>query len=292
MNEISKPSAEAYLEIINNAIDRLFPDGSGIVCDAMRYSLKNGGKRIRPILTLEFCRICSGDIMSAVPFALAIEMIHTYSLIHDDLPCMDDDDMRRGKPSCHKQFGEAYALLAGDGLLTDAFGVAATADKLSAAQKCRAVKLLSDCAGYKGMIGGQMLDLQNEGKCVTVNELETTDKLKTGALIGLSCVLGCVAANADEEREQAALEYAANIGLAFQIVDDILDVTSSSEELGKPVGSDKENEKCTYVSVLGLKKAQRYADELTEKAKTALSIFGDDATFLIELADTLSRRKK
>ena len=292
MNESFYPSTENYAKLIDSAADRLIPSGNGIVCDAMKYSLENGGKRIRPMLTLEFCRVCSGSYEKAMPFALAVEMIHTYSLIHDDLPCMDNDDIRRGKPSCHKKFGEEYALLAGDGLLTEAFRVAVSSDALTDAQKSRAVSLISEYAGYRGMIGGQMLDLQNEGKVVSLDRLRDTCALKTGALIKLACRLGCIAADADEVYEKAAADFAENIGLGFQIVDDILDVTGSTEELGKPVGSDEENQKCTYVSVLGLEKAQQYADELTENAKRALTVFGDNAGFLSELADKLLDRKK
>ncbi|MCR4615313.1 MAG: polyprenyl synthetase family protein [Clostridiales bacterium] len=292
MNESFYPSVEYYVKFIDQEADRLFPKDQGIVCDAMKYSLENGGKRIRPMLTLEFCRICSGDHKKALPFALAVEMIHTYSLIHDDLPCMDDDDIRRGKPSCHKKFGEEYALLAGDGLLTEAFKVAVTSDDLTDAQKSKAVSLISEYAGYRGMIGGQMFDLQNEGRTVSLDRLKSTCALKTGAMIKLACQLGCIAANADEVYEKAAVEFAENIGLGFQIVDDILDVTSSTDELGKPVGSDEENQKCTYVSVLGLEKAQKYADELTEKAKKALDVFGGSADFLLKLADSLLNRKK
>ncbi len=292
MNKPFEPSLENYAELIDREVDKLLPGNNGIVCDAMKYSLENGGKRIRPMLTLEFCRVCSGEFERALPFALAVEMIHTYSLIHDDLPCMDDDDIRRGKPSCHKKFGEEYALLAGDGLLTEAFRVAVTSEKLTDAQKSRAVSLISEYAGYRGMIGGQMFDLENEGKKVSLERLKCTCALKTGALIKLACQLGCIAAGAEEIYEKAAVDFAENLGLGFQIVDDILDVTSSTDELGKPVGSDEENQKCTYVSLLGIDKAQEYANELTQGAKKALEVFGDKAGFLLNLADKLLDRKK
>ncbi|MBR6634942.1 MAG: polyprenyl synthetase family protein, partial [Clostridia bacterium] len=191
----------------------------------MLYSLKNGGKRVRPMLVLEFCRVCGGDVQAALPFACAVEMIHTYSLIHDDLPCMDDDDFRRGMPSCHKQYGEATALLAGDGLLTLAFSVLSKA-ALSAERKIEAVKVLADCAGHLGMIGGQTMDLAHEGQKITLDQLRKTDALKTGRLIRCACALGCIAAGADEEMHKAAEKYADSIGLAFQIVDDLLDITS------------------------------------------------------------------
>lgn len=258
--------------------------------EAMSYSLENGGKRIRPVLVLEFCRACGGDYKNAMSFALAIEMIHTYSLIHDDLPCMDDDEMRRGKPSNHVVYGEANALLAGDGLLTLAFEELMNAD-LSADKKVEACKVLSQSAGFSGMIAGQVMDLDNENKNVSLDLLKATDLRKTGELIKAACLLGCIAAGADEEKKKAAIAYSENIGLAFQIVDDILDVTSSEEVLGKPVGSDDENQKSTYVSQLGLEEAQRYADKLTDEAVFALELFGNEGLFLKELAEVLSARK-
>ncbi len=283
---------DSYLALIedylDNSIDKSCYDEE-IVADAMRYSLQNGGKRIRPVLVLEFCRLCGGDVKKALPFAAAIEMIHTYSLIHDDLPCMDDDDMRRGKPSCHKKFGEEYALLAGDGLLTLAFEMLTKAD-LSDSQKVSAVKALSLHAGYQGMIGGQMVDLMSEGKAVSLDRLKTMDNLKTGKLINCAALLGCIAANADAEKTEHALIFTGAVGLAFQIVDDILDVTSTEEKLGKPIGSDSEKEKSTYVSLLGIEKSKEYAQELTSEAVNALSYFGDDAEFLKNLALKLLER--
>ena len=283
-----------YIELINNALYSFVELTGGEedeVSEAMLYSLKNGGKRVRPMLVLEFCRICSGDIQAAVPFACAVEMIHTYSLIHDDLPCMDDDDFRRGMPSCHKQFGEATALLAGDGLLTLAFSVLSKAD-LSAEKKIEAVKVLADCAGHLGMIGGQTMDLAHEGQEITLEQLRRTDALKTGRLIRCACALGCIAAGATEEMYKAAQKYADSIGLAFQIVDDLLDITSTSEELGKPVGSDEENEKSTYPVLLGMEKSVKLVDELTAEAVDALKIFGDNSHFLADYAVKLSKRNK
>ncbi|MBE6755023.1 MAG: polyprenyl synthetase family protein [Clostridia bacterium] len=283
---------DSYLALIedylDNSIDKSCYDEE-IVADAMRYSLQNGGKRIRPVLVLEFCRLCGGDVKKALPFAAAIEMIHTYSLIHDDLPCMDDDDMRRGKPSCHKKFGEEYALLAGDGLLTLAFEMLTKAE-LSDSQKVSAVKALSLHAGYQGMIGGQTVDLMSEGKAVSLDRLKTMDNLKTGKLINCAALLGCIAANADAEKTEHALIFTGAVGLAFQIVDDILDVTSTEEKLGKPIGSDSEKEKSTYVSLLGIEKSKEYAEELTGEAVNALSYFGDDAEFLKNLALKLLER--
>ena len=260
-----------------------------IVADAMRYSLQNGGKRIRPVLVLEFCRICGGDAEKALPFAAAIEMIHTYSLIHDDLPCMDNDDMRRGKPSCHKKYGEEYALLAGDALLTLAFEMLTKAE-LSDKQIVSAVKALSSYSGYQGMIGGQTVDLMSEGKTISLDRLKTMDNLKTGKLINCAGLLGCIAADADNDKISAAEKYTSSIGLAFQIVDDILDVTSTAEKLGKPIGSDSENSKSTYVSILGLEKSKEYAEKLTNEALTALDYFDEDISFLKNLALKLLER--
>lgn len=284
-------TVEQYAFIVNEALVRCIPADNGIVCDAMNYSLLLGGKRIRPLLVLEFCRLCAGNFMKAVPFACAIEMIHTYSLIHDDLPCMDDDDMRRGKPSCHIRFGEEYALLAGDALLTLAFETLMTAD-LPAEKKNEACLELSRAAGYQGMVGGQMLDLINENEQINIDILKKTDSLKTGALIKAACLLGCIAAGASAEQRAAAAGYAENIGLAFQIVDDILDVTSDTSVLGKPVGSDEHNNKSTYVSLLGLEESQKIAALLTENAVSSLAVFGGDAQFLTDLAYSLAARKK
>ncbi len=289
-----------YVSFINEAADDYFSEkafsgreseGLSEMLKVMAYSLKNGGKRIRPLLTLEFCRICGGDCKKAIPFALGAEMIHTFSLIHDDLPCMDDDDMRRGKPSSHKVFGEANALLAGDALLTLAFETVLSAEGVSDAAKVKAGCELAKAAGCSGMIAGQVMDLANEGKTVQLNDIKDTDRLKTGEMIRVSCVMGCIAADADEEKIKAAEIYSENIGLAFQIVDDILDVTSDEQTLGKPVGSDNENEKSTYVSLLGLEKSAEYAEELTKCAKDALDIFGDEGEFLSWLADLLASRK-
>lgn len=289
-----------YAELINKAADEYVSCGrfsgreSGgldTMLEAMSYSLRNGGKRIRPLLTLEFCRICGGDYKAAIPFALGAEMIHTYSLIHDDLPCMDDDDMRRGKPSSHKVFGEANALLAGDSLLTYAFETVLSAPHMSAEKKAAAGLALAKAAGCSGMIAGQVMDLANEEKIAELDEVTVTDRLKTGEMIKVSAVMGCIAAGADEEKTKAAEKYCGCIGLAFQIVDDILDVTSDSETLGKPVGSDKENGKSTYVSLLGLEKSAELADKLTKEAKSALDIFGDEGEFLSKLADKLLERE-
>ena len=279
-----------YLDEINSALKEYLPAADDVVSQAMRYSVENGGKRIRPALLLEFCRVCGGDYKKAMPFACALEMIHTYSLIHDDLPCMDNDDFRRGKPSCHIAFGEEYALLAGDALLTLAFETAMKSN-LSAEITVKAAKELAKAAGVMGMVGGQVLDLQNEGKKVGIPDLQKTDELKTGELIRAACVLGCVCAGADDKKIAAAEKYAHDIGIAFQIVDDILDVTSDEETLGKPIGSDEENQKSTYVSLLGIEKSRKTAEELTLNAQKALDAFDGDVTSLKDFAEKLNNRK-
>lgn len=289
-------SFNEYISIINSKLDSFIPGctyGEPVVSEAMKYSLGIGGKRIRPVLLLEFCRVCGGDAEKALPFAVALEMIHTYSLIHDDLPCMDDDDMRRGMPSCHIKYGEEYALLAGDALLTRAFGVIAESELAKENPACAvsAVAALSELAGVNGMIGGQTVDLKNEGRKASLETLEIMDSLKTGALIVSAAKLGCLAAGADEAQTDAAVTFCEKIGHAFQIVDDILDVVGDEKELGKPIGSDSESDKSTYVSLLGLEKSREYADRLTKEAIDALEVFGDEAEFLKQLALMLIKRK-
>ena len=232
--------------------------------EAMAYSLEAGGKRLRPMLALEFCRLAGGEPEKAMPFACAVEMIHTYSLIHDDLPCMDNDDMRRGKPSCHKAFGEATALLAGDALLTKAFEMLSKAE-LPPERIVKAAAILSRCAGIDGMIGGQAVDLLNEAQAPDFDILELTCRLKTAALLQAACLLGTAAAGNDQMTDKAR-EYGLNLGLAFQIVDDILDVTGDSALLGKPVGSDAENGKTTFVTLCGLEKARELAEKYSRGA--------------------------
>lgn len=288
-------SMNEYVEMIEKRLDELLSYGDieyKSVCDAMRYSVENGGKRIRPILVLEFCRICGGDVKDALDFACALEMIHTYSLIHDDLPCMDNDDMRRGKPSCHVAFGEDTALLAGDGLLTHAFCVASNSNfALKNPEKAiRCITLLSFYAGYRGMIGGQVIDLSSEGKQIPLETLEKMDEYKTGALIKSAALMGVTIAGGTKKEEEAAEQYATSLGQAFQIVDDILDVTADETVLGKPVGSDANSNKSTYVSLLGLEKSKELAKELTEKAVSAVDIFSCDSSFLKKLALDLQKR--
>lgn len=287
----------AYSEMTENKLmEYLQPEedrGYGVIFEACRYSAMAGGKRLRPALVLEFCRLSGGDMQAALPFACALEMIHTYSLIHDDLPCMDDDDLRRGKPTNHKVYGEALAVLAGDGLLNLAFETAsdpANTEKISAEVQLRAIRALSRASGMQGMIGGQVLDMRAEETQISLDELKTLQELKTGCLIGVAAQLGCLIGGASEEQTNAALEYARCIGLAFQIQDDILDVEGDEEALGKPIGSDAENGKSTYPSLLGLERCHTLVDELSEQAVEALAPFAD-AGMLPELARSLAKRK-
>lgn len=256
--------------------------------DAMYYSLSAGGKRIRPVLTLEFGKLCGTPIEDLLPIACAVELVHTYSLIHDDLPCMDDDDMRRGQPSCHVKFSESTALLAGDGLLTMAFELI-TRSKLSDAAKIKAVNILSTRAGVHGMIGGQVIDLAHEGRSVSLQQLDTINMLKTSALIEAACLMGCVETQ-DENVINGAKTYAQKLGLAFQITDDILDVTGDTTLLGKPVGSDADNLKDTYVTLLGIEACEKIADELTAEACEAVEKLPGDTEFLTSLARYLCKR--
>lgn len=285
-------------DIINSALlrgEHVFSKEYSVVFDALSYSLDAGGKRVRPLLTLMFSEACGGSVESALPLACAVEYIHTYSLIHDDLPCMDNDDYRRGKPSCHKQFGESYALLAGDALLTLAFEAVADGAQrglYTSETAVNASKVLARGAGYNGMIGGQTVDLLLEGKSAGIDELRLMDSLKTGALIKTACVLGCLAGEADGEHICAAERYADDIGLAFQIIDDILDVTSTTETLGKAVGSDESNEKSTYVKLLGLDRCRAYVKELTADAVAALEVFKGAGSELSEFAEKLAERDR
>ena len=265
-----------YVKNINVAISSSLPEatsGQKEVVKAMRYSLSGGGKRLRPVLVLEFCRMCGGDIDTAMPFACAVEYIHTYSLIHDDLPCMDDDNMRRGNPSCHVMFGQATALLAGDALLTHAFELLASVE-IPDERIAQAVMLLSQNAGVGGMIGGQVLDLMYETKLEpNLSDVIDVYKMKTGALISAACLLGCIAAGESDEQLAAASRFAYNLGVAFQIQDDILDIEGDENVIGKPVGSDEEQNKTTYVKLVGLDKAKKDVERLTANAIASLDCF-------------------
>ncbi len=282
---LTEQSLEKFLSLDDKRIPHLF--------DAMRYSVLGAGKRVRPFLVLEFCRLAGGDVNTAMPFACALEMIHSYSLVHDDLPCMDNDTIRRGKPTTHVKYGYANALLAGDALLTYAFEVILSDESLDPAAKCEAVKVLSRCAGPLGMVGGQQIDLDSENKSISLELLKYLHSLKTGALISCACELGCIAAGLQEDHpiRKAAKEYSAAIGVTFQIIDDVLDVEGDEEIFGKPIGSDAEQGKTTFLSFMSISEAKAYAAELTEKAKNALSSF-KDSEVLCEFADYLLTRNK
>ncbi len=288
MKELEQFSA-SFENFVNNSV--ICEDNDyKLLADSMRYSLLAGGKRIRPFLLVEFFKACGGEEKYAYNFALALEMIHTYSLIHDDLPCMDNDDFRRGKPSNHKQFGEDIALLAGDALLTEAFCVAAKTVGVSSKAIVKAICLLSEYAGYRGMVGGQVIDLQSEGKAVDISTIEKLNLLKTGALLKAACEIGCVLADADDGKIKAAGEYGEKIGLAFQLVDDILDATADEKVLGKPVGSDEKNNKSTFVSLKGIDYCKETANALTNQAISALDVFCENGSVLKETALMLVNR--
>ena len=257
--------------------------------DAMQYSLFAGGKRLRPVMTLEFCRMCCRDYRKAAAFAGAVELIQTYSLIHDDLPCMDDDDFRRGMPTNHKVFGEGTAVLAGDALLTDAFMLAASAKLDQPEDIALAIGVLAHNAGSLGMVGGQMLDIDSETRILTAQEVIDIQSRKTLALINAACVLGVIAGGGSEAQIQAAAQYAAGLGLAFQIRDDMLDVIGNAQELGKSVGTDEH--KNTFVRLYGLEKCEELVHKYTNSAIDALAVF-EDAEFLRTLALQLTARTK
>lgn len=265
------------------------------VVQAMAYSLLGGGKRVRGVLTLAFCRLFCGEEAPALEAACAVEMVHAYSLIHDDLPCMDDDDLRRGKPSCHKAFGEAIALLAGDGLLNLAFETALSPAQqllLGAQRTLEVARCLAGAAGVMGMIGGQVMDLAGEGRQLSAAQLEQMDRHKTGALIRAAVEMGCLCGGADPAQRQLAGEYAGAVGLAFQVVDDILDVEGDPALLGKNTGSDQRGNKSTYVSALSLPRARQLAQEqfaLAGRALEQLRVGPED--FLAYFTGVLARRQ-
>lgn len=265
------------------------------IYDAVKYSSFAGGKRLRPALLLEFCRVCGGETENALPFAAALEMVHTYSLIHDDLPCMDDDEIRRGKPTSHKVYGEGMAVLAGDALLTRAFETVlnvANHKKMQSTDVLRATFLLARAAGMDGMIGGQVIDLESEGKQLELSELMELQALKTGCLIEAACTIGCICAGrTDADTLNAARTYGTKVGLAFQIEDDVLDIEGSSAALGKTIGKDAQHAKSTFPALIGLHKCKERIRELTREAVDAVQIF-DDPSFLVALATKLVSRDK
>ena len=287
---IIKEMTTEYTRFIENFLDEACfhydSEPQKTLFSAMRYSLLAGGKRLRPIFVFDFCRMCGGDWKQAVPFAAAVEMIHTYSLIHDALPCMDNDDYRRGMPTNHKVYGEAIAVLAGDALLTAAFSFLAKAD-YSAEARIRAVQVLSECAGELGMVGGQVLDMQSEERQCTKQEVIDIQSRKTGALIRAACMLGVIAGNGTSEQLGAAADFASHLGLAFQIRDDMLDVIGNAAELGKAVGMDAN--KNTFVQLCGLDVCQQMVCDHTEKALNALSAF-ENSSYMRSLALSLTDR--
>lgn len=259
------------------------------IYEAMRYSLLGGGKRIRALLTVLCCRMAGGTEEEAMPFACAVEMVHAYSLIHDDLPCMDNDDMRRGKPTCHKAFGEAMAVLAGDGLLGYAFETVLI-NGTDPEKTLKALKTLAVCLGPEGMLGGQVVDLESENTDISYEKLVYLQNHKTGALIKAACLMGNIAGGGSYE---SVLEsYAENIGLAFQICDDVLDVESTAEVLGKPIGSDEKSHKSTFVTHFGTEKAKEKAMELSESAASAVENINEYGAALAYLARKLAKRRK
>lgn len=293
LSDKTKNQIEKLSDLIQNKFIDLknsFPKEYNLneIADAMWYSLMAGGKRIRPILTLEFCRVCGGDVNNALSAACALEMIHTFSLIHDDLPCMDDDDMRRGKPSCHKAYGEAMALLAGDALLNYAYQLIADDESISFETRIKLISDLSKSVGVAGMIGGQVIDTTYSGGFNDETLLDMYS-MKTGALLKTACKMGCIAAQADAHKIKSAESFAEKLGLAFQIIDDILDISGDEKLLGKPIGSDAESGKVTYASLNGIEKSREFARRLTEEALEMLDEF-ENNELLKELTRYLLNR--
>ena len=290
MKPENKAQLKEYQQFIESYMDetcfRYASEPQKILFEAMRYSLLAGGKRLRPVFVFDFCRMCEGDWKQAAPFAAAIEMVHTYSLIHDDLPCMDNDDYRRGRLTNHKVYGEANAVLAGDALLTAAFSYLAKAP-FDAETRIRAVEVLSSCAGELGMVGGQVLDMMSEERQCTEQEVIDIQSRKTGALIRAACQLGVLAGQGSEEQLAAAAKFAEHLGLAFQIRDDMLDVIGNADELGKAVGVD--TVKNTFVQLYGLEKCDALVHEHTVTAKASLQAFAD-TNFMLDLSDELVGR--
>ena len=283
-----------YKQMIDTRLEGFFTipadDPMHGFAEAVRYSLLAGGKRIRAILVLEFCRICGGNPETALDIACAVEMLHAYSLIHDDLPCMDNDSLRRGKPTNHIVFGECVATLSGDVLQAEAFRTILCSD-LTDSARLRCATHLANAVGFDGMCGGQYLDMIGEGKILTTQQLDNINSRKTGALIIAACMMGVAAARGTEAQEEAAAQFGAAIGMAFQIRDDMLDVLSSETELGKPIGSDLEEQKNTYMTLLGQEECERMICNLTKRAVDILDGFFTDTAFLYALAEKLAKRK-
>ena len=288
-NEQRSAQYRAFIEDYLKIIYQEFKDEpQKSLFETMEYSLLAGGKRLRPIFVMDFCRMCGGDWKNAAPFAAAVEMIHTYSLIHDDLPSMDNDDFRRGRPTNHKVYGEAMAILAGDALLTDAFMVAASAKLPNPQDMGFAISVLAQGAGSLGMVGGQVLDIQAESRELTEQEVIDIQSRKTGALINDACVLGVIAGGGTEEQIAAAARFAGALGMAFQIRDDMLDVIGTREEMGKGVGTDAA--KNTFVRLYGLEKCEELVQKYTDTAISMLDAF-DEKDYMISLAKSLTDRR-
>lgn len=285
---------ESYKGMVETELQNRFGEVSDTLphaglLKAVGYSLLAGGKRIRPVLVLSFCHAVGGNAESALPIACAVEMLHTYSLIHDDLPCMDNDDLRRGKPTNHKVFGETTAVLAGDALQAEAFGTILRSE-LPAKIKSDCAEMLADAAGVDGICAGQYLDMLSEGKTVSEDQLSEIHSRKTASMIIAACRMGARAGGASSRQMQAATLYGAAVGLAFQIRDDMLDVVGTDEKLGKPVGSDEREGKTTFMTVFGGEKCAAMIDKLTAAAKNAVSQAFEDSEFLCWLAQELSGR--
>ncbi|MEJ2282482.1 MAG: polyprenyl synthetase family protein [Desulfobacterales bacterium] len=279
------------------ALEKMLQDSPSTetLAKAMQYSLMAGGKRIRPVLCLAACEAVGGAPQHALTAACALEMIHTYSLIHDDLPAMDDDELRRGKPTCHIAFDEATAILAGDALLTLAFEVLSAihlTDGHHAARCLKVIHIISEAAGYQGMIQGQMLDIASEGRKLSAEELETMHRLKTGALIETSIACGALLGGADQQQKELLGAYGSKIGLAFQVADDILNVEGNPQLMGKATGTDQLREKTTYPSMLGIEAARNFSKKLVREALQALETFGKQADPLRAIATYIIERKR
>lgn len=288
VDERTKEYRDFSEEYLKSIYDSRIIEPQKKLFEAMEYSLLAGGKRLRPIFVFDFCRMCGGQWQNAAPFAAAIEMIHTYSLIHDDLPCMDNDDYRRGRLTNHKVYGEAMAVLAGDALLTDAFSVASGAKLPDAGSMADAIRVLSECAGSQGMVGGQVLDIMSEDRECTEQEVLDIQTRKTGRLIRAACILGAIAGGGTEKQIHAAGEFADALGIAFQIRDDMLDVIGNAQELGKAVGVDAN--KNTFVRLYGLEMCEALVRKYTNHAVELLSLF-EDTDYMTALAESLTCRR-
>lgn len=291
-----KNSLKIKSDYIEELLKKYMPKEDGYqskIMESMNYSLKAGGKRLRPILTLEACKIVGGSEEDAIPFAMAIEMIHTYSLIHDDLPSLDNDDLRRGKPTNHKVYGEAMAILAGDGLLNYAYEImlSSSLNKDNPEKYLRAIGEIAKSAGIYGMIGGQVVDVESENTLIPKEKLDYIHLNKTAAIMVGCMRAGAIVGNANEEQLEKVTKYAKNIGLSFQIVDDILDIIGDESKLGKHVGSDIENNKSTYPSLIGLEKSKEVATQLINEARENIKTLNGDYSFLDGLANYIIDRE-